>query len=144
MASTVCKFCEDLSIERLLRILRNDDEERRDWEKIHPPYEQDPRPYPHYPHQPSLVALEQSAKDGCSFCKFMADCFHSSRGSSCAGDESVHVELDSNSTCEDIDGVCAIRGLHFRFSTLGISYLELFAPSGIPLLSRMLTLLETS
>ncbi|KAH6843217.1 heterokaryon incompatibility protein-domain-containing protein [Chaetomium sp. MPI-CAGE-AT-0009] len=130
MASTLCKFCEELSIERLLKIVGDDSEKRRNWKKIHP-YDDDPLPrIPFYPHQPSLVALEQSAKDGCSFCQFMTDCFHSSRGSWCMGDASIRVELDQDSASENIDGISIIRGLHLRFSTLGISYLELFAPSG--------------
>lgn len=132
MASTLCKFCQDLSIERVLGIIRHNEEEGRKWRETHDTWEQNPSPYPDYRHQPSLAALRQSAKDGCSFCKFMMDCFHSNRSQHCSGDESVCVELDSRSTSEDIDGICVIRGLYFRFSTLGLSKLELFVPSGIP------------
>ncbi|KAF1960170.1 HET-domain-containing protein [Byssothecium circinans] len=115
MASTACKFCEHLSIERILRV----------------PHEP-PIPniyhlhYKSYPHQPSLAALKQSAERGCGFCQFIINCLDRTQPNWTPdarigepANPSIHLGLEADAVWENReirDDICVVKDLHIRLA----------------------------
>jgi hypothetical protein len=132
MASTLCQFCERISIERLLRFDRSKSENDR------------------IDHHRSLEAIHQSATNGCSFCRFLiSDCLPCDLPETCAADmiqssipqipqiPQIPPDLDLVPVWKEgvaLEGISVIQSLRLwflkRMSLSPRSLLELVLPSG--------------
>jgi hypothetical protein len=133
-SSQSCEFCQDISIQRLLRSPPQLSEVSFD-----PMYRV---PSTFYPHQPSVSALKQSAVNGCGFCQFMVDCLNATASSASdrpSTDElattvslGLYVDTASENGKEVFDahnvGLFFIQ-LKSAFPTVRCNF-DLFTPSG--------------
>jgi hypothetical protein len=71
-----CQFCQDISIQRLLR----SSPQLSEFVGFSDPIYRVPSTF--YPHQPSVSALKQSAVNGCGFCQFMVECLNANTSAS--------------------------------------------------------------